>query len=192
MAGGEMEAGFVEIIKHGSHEEQNEVFKKLYAQYYPRTRQLVLNNNGNEQDAQDVFQESLIIAIEWIRDNKFREQSTIGTFIYAVCRNIWLKKLKRKHRRTVDLIEVENFENNEIDALSRSIDWEQRELLKEAIRRLKKDCEKILTDFYYHNISMRQIALSFQLGSEQAARNKKYRCLKYLMKTLEKLESGQG
>ena len=45
----------------------------------------MLNNNGNEDDAKDIFQESIIVLYEKVKAGKFELSSKLKTFIYSVC-----------------------------------------------------------------------------------------------------------
>ena len=38
-----------------------DILDKLYKAYFPMVLQLILANNGNEDDAKDIFQESVIV-----------------------------------------------------------------------------------------------------------------------------------
>src|ERR1043165_4722028 len=68
-------------------------FRYLYQKHFNMVRHMVVNNNGSDDDASDLFQEVLIILFEKARDNKMQLSCSMKTFIYSVARNQWLKKL---------------------------------------------------------------------------------------------------
>ena len=72
------------------------VFKWIKNKYYPMIRQLVLMNNGTEEDAEDIFQTGVIVLWEKIKNDSFERKSSVKTFFYSVCRNQWRKKLNEK------------------------------------------------------------------------------------------------
>ncbi len=47
--------------------DSKDILNRLYKMYFPMVLQLVLNNNGNEDDAKDVFQESVIVLYNKVR-----------------------------------------------------------------------------------------------------------------------------
>src|SRR4249919_570238 len=72
--------------------------KYLYRNNYLLTAAYIRQNNGSEQDAEDIFQEVILVFIEIVKQDKFRGESSISTFLYSITRNIWLNELKKKDR----------------------------------------------------------------------------------------------
>jgi DNA-directed RNA polymerase specialized sigma24 family protein len=66
--------------------DSKEILNRLYSTYFPMILQLVLNNNGNEDDAKDVFQESIIVLYNKVKSGNFELNSKLKTFLYSVCR----------------------------------------------------------------------------------------------------------
>src|SRR5438105_1297170 len=59
---------------------------------------LVINNNGTTDDAKDIFQEAMIVLYEKARSGTFELNCQIKTYVYSVCRRLWLKKLQQANR----------------------------------------------------------------------------------------------
>ena len=47
------------------------VLKRLYLAYFPMVLQLIINNNGNEDDAKDIYQEAIIILYNKVKEGDF-------------------------------------------------------------------------------------------------------------------------
>ena len=162
----------------------------LYKAHYEHLAKYVLYNNGNEQDGEDIFQEVVVMFIRSVQLRKFRGESSIRTFLYALNRNTWLNELKRRGRaeaREQKSMMVEEPEMN-------NANWiiEKREghrILLETMEKLGNDCKQLLLLYYYENHSMKEIAEVTHYENEQVVRNKKYKCLKKLeeMITVNKL-----
>ncbi len=75
----------------------HEAFKALYA-YLPKVEHLVRQNSGRSGDAKDIFQDALIIFHRRVRSEDFTLTSSIGTFLFAVCRNLWRDELRRRNK----------------------------------------------------------------------------------------------
>lgn len=71
------------------------VMKNLYA-YLPVVKKFVLKNNGTRQEAEDIFQEGLVIFCNKINKTDFLLTCSINTYLYSVCKLLWLDELKRK------------------------------------------------------------------------------------------------
>ncbi len=68
-----------------------DAYLTLYRLYYPDLARYIIQNTGNRQDAEDMFQETLFILLQKIRTEKFTLQSELKTFLFSVQKNQWLK-----------------------------------------------------------------------------------------------------
>ena len=143
---------------------------------------LVVSNNGTEQEAKDVYQEAVIAFYERIRDKDFALTCKIKTYLYAVCRRLWLKRLFEKKRHPVRIEEVESFLGIE-EELTYIDDAEKRmEAMRVSIQTLGEPCGSIIQDFYFHDLTMEQIRDKFGYTNTDNAKNQKYKCLQRLKK----------
>jgi len=162
--------------------ERDQAWEYIYKTYYPGVRELVQKNSGTTDDATDIFQDGLVVLHRNICNGSFREESSIKTYLFSICRNLWLKELERRVRRATS---SENFlydpgmMTNASDDLEYLIDTQVVELL---ISELQEDCRNILVEYYYNNRSMAELKEIFNVGSIQAAKNKKWRCMGYLVR----------
>jgi len=168
-------------IKGDDLQQRDEAFVYLYKKYYPIIQKFVEQNKGTKADAKDIFQDGLIVLHNQILKGAFKEKSTIETYLYSICRNLWLKKITRS-KKTFDLIDnQEHIETNE-NALESLIGNEREYCIEEILQQLGSECNSILKLFYYDKCSMKKIKEQLQLASEQVAKNKKMKCLKKLRK----------
>lgn len=154
---------------------KHRVLTDLYQNYYPLIKAFVLKNNGTEEDALDVFQDGVIALYNSLEKGNFRNESSIQTYLYSICRNKWYSKYKkRSNEKRIEIID----QDEDIEILNEP-------LLDDVISQLKPECVAVLKAYYYKDQSMKEIMTLFELGSEQAAKNKKLRCLRYLMKIVK-------
>ena len=71
---------------------------QLYRLHWPMVSHFVLQNSGTEDDARDVYQEGVMVFYEKVRENSLELSCQIKTYLYAVCRRLWLKRLTTKSR----------------------------------------------------------------------------------------------
>src|SRR4030043_2265661 len=75
---------------------KNNVIKYIYATCYDSVRKLILMNKGNDEDVRDVFQEALFTIYQKIMLQRFQIKCNFSTYIYSVCRFIWIRELSKK------------------------------------------------------------------------------------------------
>ena len=154
----------------------------LYEVNYPAIQSFILNNNGTVDDAKDIFQESLIVLYEKVSAGNFELQSKIKTYLYAVARRIWLKRLHQMHR-------FGNIVENVDDLIPVEEDLEEQERKNEAFNQMDKalsqlgePCKSLLEAFYIQKKPMFEIAENFGYTNADNAKNQKYKCLIRLKK----------
>ncbi|TKB96045.1 RNA polymerase sigma factor [Pedobacter cryophilus] len=157
--------------------------KYLYKTYFPMVLQLIINNNGNEDDAKDVFQEGVLVLHDKIKSGDFELSSKLKTFLYSVCRRLWLKKLNHKSRFSGgDIKDYEDHFQVEQDVEQREEKDQQFLLMNSALQELGEPCKTIIEDFYIHNSSMQDICEKFGYTNADNAKTQKYKCLQRLKK----------
>ncbi|MDQ6812402.1 MAG: sigma-70 family RNA polymerase sigma factor [Bacteroidota bacterium] len=161
------------------------VIKFLYRSNYRKVSSYINQNSGSDEDAEDVFQEALITLIDLVRQGKFREESSVSTFLLAVVRNIWLNELKKRNRSQLRDEKFEKGKSTVDEDISKHIvNREMRSQLMLLVQGLGEMCKKILLAYYYDNLSMKEILQQLDYENEQVVRNKKYKCLKQLEQSL--------
>lgn len=157
---------------------------RIYKSYFPSISRMIVNNNGSEDEAKDIFQEAVMVLYDKITQQKFELSSKLGTFLYAVSRRLWLKQLTRKGSvaSTADISDFEDFLRVE-DDLERHDEIEQRfDHMNIALSQLGEPCQTLLKDFYIANMSMQDIRDKFGYTNTDNAKTQKYKCLQRLKK----------
>ncbi|WP_090602649.1 RNA polymerase sigma factor [Parapedobacter koreensis] len=158
------------------------VLSGLYKDYFPMVLNMVVQNNGTEEEAKDVFQEAVIVLYDKIKQGNFALSSKLKTYIYSVCRRLWLKQLTSQGRTFYDVSDYEEIIPVEEDlAVHRERDV-QLSLMEQALDKLGEPCRTIIHDFYVLNLSMQEICEKFGYTNADNAKNQKYKCLQRLKK----------
>ena len=158
------------------------VLKRLYTTYFPMILQLIINNSGNEDDAKDIYQEAIIVLYNKIKSGEFELSSKLKTYIYSVCRRLWLKRLSQMNRYGGDIRDFEEYlpVDDEVEKHNdRDIQFNKMEA---ALQLLGEPCKTIMEDFYIHNRSMQEICERFGYTNADNAKTQKYKCLQRLKK----------
>lgn len=155
----------------------------IYRQSFGPIQSFVIKNNGFSDDARDVFQEAMVILFENAQLESFELTCRIRTYLYSICRRLWLKKIEREKRfytgsfDTLDEIvpvedDLEIHEKKDADL----------QLMDEALGKIGEPCKSLLEAFYIQKKSMPEIAESFGYTNADNAKTQKYKCLMRLKK----------
>jgi RNA polymerase sigma factor (sigma-70 family) len=159
----------------------NKAIMYIYQQYAASTSSFIIHYGGSEQDADDVFQETVVSFIDVVKKGNFRMEASIKTFLVSVARNIWFNELKKRERSDRREKIFEHSRDQMEEDVSQQIgDLEKKRQLRELVNNLGEPCKKILMLFYYENLSMKEIVEHLPYENEQVVRNKKYKCLQAL------------
>lgn len=156
--------------------------RELYKAHYPMILTLVLFNSGTEQEAKDIYQEAIINLYEKTQDQSFVLTCKIKTYLYAVCRRLWLKKLHEKKRFHGNIEELETFIGVEDEIVTIEDNERRFHQMSEALNGLGEPCRSILEDFYIKDFTMEAITKKFGYTNTDNAKNQKYKCLQRLKK----------
>ena len=169
-----------EIIKAINTGNNTLVLNYLYKEILPRIKKMILKNNGTNDDAKDIFQDTVLIFYNQVKLNKFNEDKHIGGFMYAVARNLWINKAKRANK-FVQVNDTEVWEGSESDALDEMISKEKAEAIEEIMNQIGEECKKLLKYTIYEKMSLKEIAVKMGYSSEGVAKTYNYRCKQKLV-----------
>jgi RNA polymerase sigma factor (sigma-70 family) len=159
----------------------NRAILYLYQQYAASTSSFIIHYGGSEQDADDVFQETVVAFIDTVKKGKYRMEASIKTFLVSVAKNIWFNEIKKRERSGAREKIYEKARDQEVEDVGFQIsDLERRRQLRDLIDQLGDSCKKILMLYYYEDLSMKEIVDHLPYENEQVVRNKKYKCLQSL------------
>jgi RNA polymerase sigma factor (sigma-70 family) len=158
--------------------------KSLYT-YLPVVKKFVLKNNGTRQEAEDIFQEGLVIFCNKVTKPNFILSASINTYLFSVCKLLWLDELKKKNK-TIKNDFIELTDANLVDELNDDIDADKPiKKAQEAVMKLGEKCRELLELFYFKKLSMKEIAVKLGFASEKGAKNQKYRCIEKAKENLK-------
>jgi len=154
---------------------RDEALKRLYLM--PGLRETVIRyvlaNGGSQQDAQDIFQEALVILDRNVREGRYEARSALSTYFVAIAKWRWVT-VRRQMGRYTDLSPAHydaEVESPEIAAIRE----EYRELFQEALSQIGERCRELLR-LYQLDHSMEEIAQIMHYNSADVAKKEAYRC----------------
>lgn len=155
----------------------------IYRDHYGMIQAFVVKNNGSEEDARDIFQEAVTVLYEKACSDDFALSCSIGTYLYAVSKRLWLKKLNRSARNVVT--KTNDFED--VAGMDTDLDYFEKmeakfKVMKKALDHLGEPCKTLIKSFYIKQKSMADIAEDFGYTNADNAKTQKYKCLQRLKK----------
>jgi RNA polymerase sigma-70 factor (ECF subfamily) len=120
---------------------------------------------SNHEDASDLSQDVFVRAYRGL--DRFRGQSSLGTWLYRIGVNVCLNRVGTKTPRTEPIEDREHVDTRAESAADRMLKGERAERVREAIARLPRKQRATLILRMYHELSHREIADT--LGSSVGA-----------------------
>ncbi|MGI8583790.1 MAG: RNA polymerase sigma factor [Chitinophagaceae bacterium] len=158
-------------------------YNQMYEQNYQLVERFVLKNNGTVDDAKDIFQDIMLVLIEKIYADDFELTASLSTYIFAIGKNLWLKKLRNISFRKE--IPLDNFNTTSLYAeISSSIETEMtyKEKLQTLMKKMSAHCYHLLRSMFYLDKKIEDIQKDFGYSSRHNAQNQKYKCLEQAKK----------
>jgi len=159
----------------------NNAIRYIYRQYSQATSSFIMQHGGSEQDADDIFQETVVAFIEVVQKGKYRMEASVKTFLNSIARNYWFNEIKKRDRSSLRDKQFEaGRDKDEADVSHYISEMERKRQLRDLVDQLGESCRKVLLLFYYENLSMKEMVDHLPYDNEQVVRNKKYKCLQAL------------
>ena len=164
--------------------------KEIYEMAFHYCASFILKNQGNMDDARDVFQEVLIVLFRNLHKEDFQINRNLKTYLYGTAKNIWLKKIERDRKRGLQLSidrPESNFElaDNQYESKEKAEKEQTLVLLEKALEEHSEECRQLLRLFFYEKKTYTEVARLMDY-KESYIRNKKMKCIKVLRERLRK------
>ncbi len=138
--------------------------EEIILKFWPQIRYRVIKSLGYyNPEWEDTASEILLSVVEAIKFERFREESSIGTFIYSITSNKIVDAIRRKGKAMPTVREPEKFldPHDHIERKERAI------YVADLIKTLKPKHADMLYLYYYIDLSQIQIAKIYGLSSRR-------------------------
>jgi len=134
------------------------------------------------EDAKDAFQFAIITLYENLRTNRITQlNSSIKTYLFAVGKHKILEQqkasIKFTHKLNEDITELEDISKWDNDLYENSL-----KVMEKCLDQLGEPCKSLLQLYYYHGLSMDEIAERMEHKNRLTSKNLKYKCINRLRK----------
>ncbi|MFL9484242.1 RNA polymerase sigma factor [Chitinophagaceae bacterium LWZ2-11] len=154
----------------------------IYKDNFNMVQSLIINNNGSYDDARDIFQEAMIALYEKAQSDSFVLTCKINTYVYSICRRLWLKRLQQLGRYSSQIDKLEETVPVEEDLEIHEKRNAEFAIMDRALNSLGEPCKSLLEGYYLKKQDMQALAKEFGYTNADNAKNQKYKCLMRLKK----------
>jgi RNA polymerase sigma factor (sigma-70 family) len=173
-----------ELIK-GLIQQESRCIKFLYKEYFPLAKSIAERNSGSYEDAEDLFQDSIVVLYKRLKNENLKLNAGLKTFFYGICKNLWMQRLDRKWRLSYSENMAEeprgSYEITEKEISEEVL--EKKRLFQKHFLSLPKKCQKIL-QLYMNEVPLKNIAKELGLKNEEYVKSRKYSCKNLLRKRI--------
>lgn len=166
-------------IKNGDERQM----KVLYERHQKEFISWIKNRYAcSEDQAKEYYQLAVVTFYENVRSGKINNLNcSIKTYLFAIGRNQALEQLRRDERKVRDvderIMDLSSRDTEERGELEHNL-----ELVEHCLEVLGEPGRTILELYYYHGMSMEQIAARLKYKNADTAKNLKYKSLMRLRK----------
>jgi RNA polymerase sigma-70 factor (ECF subfamily) len=154
---------------------------QLIEQYRPRVLYFILKRVRDRAAAEELTQETLLILIQAMRENKLREEAKLGAYVFGIAKNLILKTYRSQWSKS-----------ESADPESEATGWinhpeaevlleEQRRAVRVALEQLSDQDQEILQYSFGESEGLEDVASKLNIPYA-AARKRKSRALERLRK----------
>lgn len=166
-------------LRHALLADRTQALTQLYQQAFPAVRRHVLRHGGSAHDAQDVFQDALVLFYEQLVGGTLVLTAAASTYLVGIGRNLWHHELRRRARYPRggppdELVPATT------DAAASDAAAEAPLAVLDYVERLGEKCKALLLAFYYFQQPLSQIAAAHHYRTVRSATVQKFKCLERL------------
>ena len=167
--------------------ESNQAFGALYKNYFGLVSRFITNNNGTNHDAEDIFQDTMIALVAKLRQDDFVLEASVKTYIMAIAKNLWFKKLRAANRETefTDIHDNKFYEEISLAIEQEKTYWDK---LQNYIHQITEHCKGLIHDMFFKNKPIEQIQKDYGYSTKHNAQNQKHKCVEQIRKVKEQEE----
>ncbi|MGH2665907.1 RNA polymerase sigma factor [Flavobacterium sp.] len=118
----------------------------IYKKFAPKIKNYIRNNSGNDDDAQDIIQEVLIIIYNQAKTTGLKLTCPFEAYFFLLCKRRWLNELKKQANKKVTISEnlVSIDEPVQDMVFQTEVFDEKQSLFDEMFQKLGEKCQELL------------------------------------------------
>lgn len=173
-------------LKQGS----EQAFKQVYLENREKFINFARRYSLSEDELTEVYQDTYIAFYDNIMNGKIKTFTcSISTYLFSIGKYLIFQKVKTSQKTVNPDYDLQIVRDNEVDVDTLDIEndelTEEQQLLKANFGTLGKQCQELLTLFYYRGYTIKDILELGNYNSENVVKSAKSRCLKTLKERIK-------
>lgn len=161
----------IEVVDAIKSNRADNVLKFLYKNLKPKISRWITTNNGSKEEAQDIFQDSILVFYSYVLKDKFDVEANLDAFVFRIAKNKWINYVKKEGKNIT--IEGDIAINEEARSSTKT---NSQELINGLLEQLGNVCKEILTYTIFYKISMEDVCARMNFNNPNTAKTKNYKC----------------
>ncbi|MEN9569796.1 MAG: hypothetical protein RL172_1027 [Bacteroidota bacterium] len=174
------------LLEHLKNED-NASFEVLYKFYFPSVANYITQHFGSTEDAEDIFQEAVMVLLQKIRGTNFVLTASLKTYLFAIAKNLWLKRLRDDKLITVDNIDKYQQESEQF-TVELKPEPTREEKLSFWLTKITANCQRILKAIFFYKEPMGSLMQKMGWKNKHTAANQQYKCIQQVKKEKDKAQ----
>ncbi len=176
----------IENLRKGS----EKALKHVYEDNRDKFLNFAKRYNLSHEDNIDIYQDAFIIFYDNIMSGKIDTfTSSISTYLFSIGKYLIFDKMKKKNRTINTDFDLTLIKNEEefvpISDIENDDLTEEQTLLQKHFVTLGKQCQELLTLFYYTGYTIKDILEQGKYNNENVIKSTKSRCIKTLKERIK-------
>jgi RNA polymerase sigma factor (sigma-70 family) len=173
-----------EVI-NGIKSQNSDVLLFVYRKNFRSVKHYIEKNNGSNQDAEDIFQDVMILIFDKINENSLILNCSLNTYLFSIVKLLWVKQLNFRGRKKTEIEDCDNFISGDDGILDAIMKTERKSIFLKHYNELSVDCQTIIK-YFLRGHSISEITKTMGYSSEQHTKNRRFRCKKSLIEKILK------
>ena len=131
----------------------------------------------------------MVVLCRQIQSSKFDSKYNVAGFIFVVCRNLWINKVKVDKRHIS--LETNHEKTDDYDFTDDIVTEQKQKVLKEIASKLGEKCFKLLQYSIFNDYKPDEIVERMGFATVNAVKTQKYKCKQKLYAILNEHKNYQ-
>lgn len=178
------EAEIVNNIRSGA---DKEAILYLYKSVFPLVKRYVRQRAGTQEEAYDVFQDSLLELYQIIINGQFQEKFTVTGYLYRMCTYKWLNKSKRDQKiEYKEELQDINMNETQVPVIFDFVNSSNENVLQQYFGEIGNKCVELLTNTIILEHSLEETMHKMDFPSIGSVKMQHKRCKEKMIALLDK------